>query len=220
MVLIKQHGCRNRFILLLVSLMLLSPASFAQPDIEVISILNNRAMLKINGRIQVLSVGQSVDGLQLLEAAGSDVKLKSGQTVYHYNRQAGMQTTLLKQESSTVKITQTGNGMYFTHGVINQLPVRFVVDTGATMVTISSALAQSLGINYKRDGQLAAVSTAAQVMHAYRVLFDDVAIGHIRLQRVQGIVLEGNMPVTPLLGMSFLSRVKFQYQGQTLVINE
>ena len=49
---------------------------------------------------------------------------------------------------------------------------------------------------------------------------DKVTLGDVELLYVEAGVIEGNFPTQPLLGMSFLNRVKMQDDGLILTIEE
>jgi aspartyl protease family protein len=96
--------------------------------------------------------------------------------------------------------------------------VSFVVDTGASVVSISSADAQRLGINYTR-GKPATMLTANGPARAYRVIFESVRVGDITLENVEGVVME-NLSMPALLGMSFLNRMNMRREGQLLTLTK
>jgi len=64
------------------------------------------------------------------------------------------------------------------------------------------------------------VSTANGDARVYVVSLDSVKVGDIELHGVDAAVLEGDSPPTVLLGMSFLSRLDMQHQGDVLVLKQ
>ena len=99
-------------------------------------------------------------------------------------------------------LTADGQGHFLTIGTINGITVRFLVDTGASLISMSGSDAKRLGLNYTA-GQKGAVSTANGIVPAYRVKLDEVRIGDITLNNVDGVVHAGNALPVVLLGMSF-----------------
>jgi aspartyl protease family protein len=95
--------------------------------------------------------------------------------------------------------------------------VQFLVDTGATTITLPSAEARRLDINYL-GGQRGYTQTANGRAAAYRVSLDTVKIGDITLHAVEAIVLEGDGLKIALLGMSFLNRTEMRRDGQALTL--
>jgi aspartyl protease family protein len=101
---------------------------------------------------------------------------------------------------------------------VNGISMKFMVDTGATLVTLSSSDALRAGINY-RSGQKATLQTANGTSAAYRVKLDTVRIGDITLNNVDGAVVEGNvLGDVGLLGLSFLNRLNMQREGSTMTL--
>ena len=104
-------------------------------------------------------------------------------------------------------------------GHINGKSARFLVDTGATSVSMGSAEAKRFGINYAA-GQKAFTSTANGVAPVYRVKLDEVRLGDITLNNVDGVVhLDNSLPVI-LLGMSFLNRMEMKRDGEKMTLTK
>ena len=94
--------------------------------------------------------------------------------------------------------------------------MRFLVDTGASMVALPGRDAERLGLDY-RKGPRGIIQTAGGNAIAYRVKLDRVKVGGIELTNVDGVVLEQGLDIA-LLGMSFLNRVQMQRDGQSMVL--
>ena len=64
------------------------------------------------------------------------------------------------------------------------------------------------------------MSTANGVVAAYHVKLDEVRVGTVTLNNVDGIVQpEASMPVV-LLGMSFLNRMEMKRDGETMTLKK
>lgn len=108
-------------------------------------------------------------------------------------------------------------GHFVTGGSVNGRPVRFLVDTGATLTTFSRAEAKRLGLDY-RAGAPQQIMTANGVANGWQVSLDAVTVGGATARDVDAMVLDSDaLPVT-LLGMSFLVRFDMQRRGSTLVL--
>ncbi len=107
-------------------------------------------------------------------------------------------------------------GHFVTEGFVNGAPVRFLIDTGATMVSLPARDADRLGIDYRR-GRATVTHTANGVAYAHVVRLDTVRVGGITLSSVDAIVLESGLD-TALLGMSFLNRVEMKNEGRTMTL--
>ena len=99
--------------------------------------------------------------------------------------------------------------MYFTKGTINGKSTNFLVDTGATHVTMSGHKAKSLNIDF-RKGVRSRAQTAAAVVPAWQVRLDTVEVGGIKLNNVSATVIAGDHPSEVLLGNSFLRHTQIE----------
>jgi len=175
------------------------------------------AILVIDGSApRTVKVGQKLGAVTVLEVereravidvAGERRVLKRGQ---HYQLQTGggdRQSTVLAADA---------RGHFIAEGAINGGPVRFVVDTGATVVALPAHEARRLGIDY-RKGRPGTTRTAGGIVPVFRVTLDRVKVGGIELHSVEGLVIEQGLDVA-LLGMSFLGRVEMRNEGQTMTL--
>ncbi|HAU06985.1 MAG TPA: hypothetical protein DCS49_04230 [Gammaproteobacteria bacterium] len=106
------------------------------------------------------------------------------------------------------------DGRYTTQGSINQKSVTFIVDTGATTIALNSYTAKRLALAYQ-EGRRVPVTTASGEEMGYAVQLAEIKIGDIMVRNIDAIVLEGAYPREPLLGMTFLEKVKIsQHDGR------
>ena len=185
------------------------------------ALFSGKAVLVVNGgKPRTLSVGQRTpEGVRLLSAT-------SDSAVIEYN---GQRQTLSPGQgtrvggsagpvgATQVVLTADARGHFVAMGAINGMPVRFMVDTGATSVAISTTEARRLGINYLAGVQGHA-STANGVVPMYRVKLDNVRVGDILLTNVDGTVVDGAGLSLALLGMSFLNRTQMVRDGDKLTL--
>jgi len=193
----------------------------AAPDVRVVGLFNDQAVLQINGRQHVLKAGQtSPEGVKLLEANSESAVLQiEGERV---EARLDGRVSARKQGSTAreVQVWRNTSGMYTTVGSINGLPVSFLVDTGATQVAMNAAQARRLGIDYRVTGSPAEVTTASGVERAWMVSLDSVKLGELEVRNVQAVVLDGAQPQTTLLGMSYLGRMKITNDGQLMTLQK
>ena len=189
----------------------------AATDLNVVGLFGNKAVVSINGTPpRTLSVGQrSPEGVELVavdretatfEVDGQRRTLRLGQP--YVSRAAGA--------GSSVTIKADARGMFWTEGQVNGGNVRFLVDTGATTISLSAADARRLGIDYLK-GPRGVVQTAAGHTSAYKVTLDSVRVGDIAINGVDALVIETGLPFA-LLGMSFLRRTEIRHEGETMVL--
>lgn len=197
-------------------------ADDAEINVSAVALFKDKAMLAINGKRRMLKVGATTaEGVKLLSASsdgalvelnGKQVNLKlDGKIVSNYVR--GI-------EAQSLKLYPDRQGHYVVDGLLNGNGLRFLVDTGATAVSINKGAAKRMGLLYRVDGLPTRVTTAAGVVPAYRVIFDEVKIRNLSVKRVEGIVVDGDYPREALLGQSFLNRLNMQRIGQVLELRE
>ena len=199
-------------------LLLLFPAIGWAAEVSVIGLFPNKAVVVIDGGApRVLSVGQKpVEGVTLISTDQESATLSiDGQkkTLRIGQHQAGRAPAASSQSAT---LTADSRGHFVVDGQINGGSVRFLVDTGATTIALSSGDAARLGIDY-RKGQPDVVGTANGMAQAYRVKLDTVRVGDIVVNNVDAAVLGSPMPFV-LLGMSFLNRMEMKREGQTMVL--
>lgn len=210
---------------ILFGLMLFSGALYAADkevtQIEVMALFKNKAMVSINNKQHLLKVGEpAVSGIKLIKATSKHAVLDVNGKKSKYTLGNRVQANYSKTEKKKVIIYSDSRGMYKTVGSINGYTVDFLVDTGASVIALNSTLAKRLGIQYKLKGEETVVATASGSALAFSVSLDQVKIGEIMLRNIDAVIIEGNDPETPLLGMSYLGRLKLYNEGQTLELEE
>jgi aspartyl protease family protein len=121
--------------------------------------------------------------------------------------------------TASAKITADENGHFMTDGTVNGIPVRFAVDTGATFISLPANEARHLNLDY-RKGDRVLMGTANGVAPAYRLKLDTVRVGEITLNNVDAVVMEKDGPPIVLLGMSFLSRMNMNRDGEIMTLTK
>lgn len=212
---------RNAFYSMSVLAATLSSGAAFATDIEVTGLFSNKAMVSINrGNPRVMSAGQtSPEGVKLIsadstgavfEVDGQKKKIGMGQSI---------STSYASGAKPTVKLVADGGGHFSTTGSINGRPIKFLVDTGATMVSFSTNTARQFGIDLNRASQ-GAVSTAGGVVRSYSVTLDNVKIGGISMNYVEASIVDGLPDGFALLGNSFLSRLQMSREGNVLTLTQ
>lgn len=112
-----------------------------------------------------------------------------------------------------VLLTRNRFGHYVAPGSINGVPVVFLLDTGATSLSIPAKVAAKMNLVPRGQSR---VSTANGTVTVDNVLLDEVALGNITLTRINAHInpyMEGE---TVLLGMSFMKHLEMTQKGDTL----
>jgi len=190
-------------------------------DVNVIGLFPGKAVVSINrGAPRTLSVGQRTpEGVLLvsvessaavLEVDGKRERLEMGQH-FETASQSGARTA--------TTLAPDDRGHFQVSGAINGGHIRFLVDTGATLVALSTADAQRLGIDYRSGRRSMSVLADGRRIPSYNVTLDSVTVGDLTLFNVEGNVHEGSAGVA-LLGMSFLARTEMRREGANLVLTK
>jgi len=106
-------------------------------------------------------------------------------------------------------------GHYVATGSINGQPVTFLLDTGASDVSIPDGLAKKLKLK-RGIGQI--YNTANGQITAYLTKLNRVSLGDIELRNVRASINPSMQGDEVLLGMSFLKELEFTQRGDTLTI--
>jgi len=108
-------------------------------------------------------------------------------------------------------------GHYVASGMINHQPVVFMLDTGATNISIPEKVAQRLKL---KAGIKITVNTANGEIDVYATRLRRVGLGAIELQDVRANINPFMQGEEILLGMSFLKHLNFSQQGDKLLIRQ
>lgn len=122
-----------------------------------------------------------------------------------------------KSGRNTVVLQQNRYGHYVTAGLINGQAVTFMLDTGATQVSVPQALANKLGMRPRGQSY---VNTANGSVIVYPSTIDELQIGSIVLTDVPANINPHVDGEEILLGMSALKRVEFTQTGNQLIIRD
>jgi len=186
-------------------------------DVVLVGTFGKQAAVLVidGGEPRTVRVGRELSGVKVIAVSADGAVIEV----------AGERRTLARGQHSTsgigggrqtITLAADTRGHFVTTGAINDRPVRFVVDTGATLVALPAADAQRIGLDY-RKGEVALTKTAAGVVPVFKVRLDKVRLGAIELHGVDGVVIEQGLDVA-LLGMSFLSRVDMRHEGQLMTL--
>lgn len=134
----------------------------------------------------------------------------------------GAMTQVLKPPPVTVSATgeltipRARDGHFYAMGTVNGHPVQFLVDTGATLVVVSEALARSAGLS---GGQSTVFRTANGDLAGRVVGHVAVGVGPVQVDGLRvGVGLVGGDSNKALLGQNFLSRFSVTLSGDEMVL--
>ncbi len=204
----------------LIVLLLASPLQ-AVEKLRVMALFPDKAMIAIDGRNRLLTVGKtSPEGVRLISADSYAAVVEFDGTRHALQLGKGVAASYKEKKQVQQRIVMGNDGAYSIQGAINGHSLPMVVDTGANTVALSADHAAITGIDYRHNGTRVMVQTASGVVKGYEIRLSSVRAGSIRLQNVAAVVIEGSLPEKVLLGMSFLSRLHIQNKGNLMVLTK
>ena len=184
--------------------------------------LGDKALLIIDGQARGVAVGSTVQGVRLVRIDGTQAQIE-----------ANGKSQLLRLGGTAVVAGDAGGGggaggrivlpvgpggHYTGLASINGHSTPFVVDTGATMVSMGVDVAAQLGVDLRNSGGAGAM-TANGVVPVRTVTLPKVTIGNVTVYNVEALVVPQSMPVV-LLGNSFLSHFQMHSDASSLVLDK
>lgn len=124
---------------------------------------------------------------------------------------------LTDEGESTVVLQRNRMHHYVASGIINQTPVVFLLDTGATEVVVPEGLARRIGL---KPGQKSIANTANGTVQVRQTMIDTLQLGSITLRDVRASINPGMSGEEILLGMSALKDLEFTQSGDTLTLRQ
>lgn len=193
------------------------------PAVALSGVLGSKVILEIDGQRHTVTDGDvTAEGVTLLshDHEQAQVKIKGKEYRIKLGAAPVGSTYAARAEAKEHKVYKDSYGMYRTVGLINGRVARFLVDTGATTIAMSTSAAKRLGIDFMRlsKGKRYPVGTANGIAYAYRVVLDSVSVGGIEAYFVEAAIIEGDATNDILLGMSYLSRLNVAQQQGTMIL--
>lgn len=140
---------------------ILAVGQMAAEGVKLIAVDARAATFEIDGRRQVLEMGQ------------------------HF------ETAAAPGERASVTLAPDSRGHFVADAQVNGGHMRLLVDTGATMVRLSLQDARRLGIDYTKGEPGYSIVADGRRVPNYRLKLDSVSIGGITLYNVEATVGEG-----------------------------
>jgi aspartyl protease family protein len=201
------------------ALLCLLPTLAVAQDVGLAAIMGSKAVLIVDGgEPRSVRVGESLDGVRLVAIQGDQAVIEIGGKKRPLRVGQHAVGTPGPDGSGKITLTADGQGHFFTTGSVNGTSVRFLVDTGATMISLGAADARRIGLDPNR-GVKGLTNTANGQAVVTKVQLDTVRIGDVSLHNVDALIHQTDMPMA-LLGMSFLNRMEMQRDGSTMTLKK
>ncbi len=198
------------------SAVLLCAAAQAQ-TVSLSGSMGNKALLVIDGTPRTLAAGNVHSGVKLVsvnandavvEINGKRLALTAGGTPVNLGGAAS------EGSGSQIVLNAVSGGHFVSSGSINGKAVRFMVDTGATFISMGQQEADRIGLNY-RSGTRGYSQTANGPVQVYRTTLDSVRVGDVQVFNIEAVIMPMPMDVV-LLGNSFLSRFQMRRDNDVM----
>ena len=163
------------------------------------------------------NIGRTFIWIAWIIAIGLFVLLFQNILDNQYNPNSQPESFIDTQGKAEVHLQQNRQGHYLVNGRINDVSVSFLLDTGATSVSIPAHIADNL--NLPNQGEYR-VNTANGPVKVFKTSIDQLSIGNIFLYNVDANINPGMQSNEILLGMSALKRVEFSQTGKQLILRE
>lgn len=213
-----------RATLLTAALLMTGLASQAQPAGPRVSFNGslgaNKALLLIDGEPRTLAVGQTIKGVHLVSMGDDQAQVEVGgkrQTlVYGASPGSIGDASAAPGAGKQIMLSAGAGGHFTTNGTINGQTTQFLIDTGATTVSIAQGEAERLNLRY-RDGRRVMTQTANGAVPAHLIQLASVRVGDVEVRNIEAIVIPGQMSHV-LLGNSFLTRFQMKRENDVLLL--
>jgi aspartyl protease family protein len=156
-------------------------------------------------------------GLASLSAAVSAKSVVMLDRAGHGQVQA-VQAAEMPQTSPAGAVLKSADGHYWAQATVDGRAVKFLVDTGATAVSLTPEDAIRLGFSPQTLSYDHSVQTASGLTRAAKINLSRVSVSGIAVANVEAYVIEKGLP-TSLLGMTYLGRLsRFEATPQSLIL--
>ncbi|MGB3167005.1 MAG: TIGR02281 family clan AA aspartic protease [Alteraurantiacibacter sp.] len=110
------------------------------------------------------------------------------------------------------------DGHFYADTVVDGVPVRMLVDTGASVIALTGQDAAALGLYWGRDEVVPVAQGASGPVYGVTTSLSHVRVGEFEARNVEAMIIPEGLPIS-LLGQSFLSTVKtVRIEGDRLVL--
>jgi aspartyl protease family protein len=178
---------------------------------------DSKALLLIDGAPATVTVGDTVRGVKLRSLRNGQAEVEVGGKVLLLSPGGSASVGSGRGTGAggtSITIPMGTGGHFETSGAINGRPVQFLVDTGATVISMGVGDAERIGLDWRR-GQRAMSQTAGGVVPIYLLNLTSVRVGEVEVFNVNAAVLQADMP-SILLGNSFLGRFSMRRDADVL----
>lgn len=116
-----------------------------------------------------------------------------------------------------VRLKRNRYGHYNVSGKINGHTVEFLLDTGATNISVPVKVADRIGLKRMYETEF---YTANGLARGFGTKINDVSVGKIALSNLKASINPNVEDEIILLGMTFLKHIEFTQRGDLLILRQ
>ncbi len=194
-------------------------AMAAGQSIALAGVLGSKALLVVDGSApRAVGPGETHQGVKVLSVTRDEatVEVQGAKRLLRL----GESPVALGTSGSGKRITLMADnrGHFVNTGFINGKLMKYMVDTGASVVAIGRPDAERMGIPFQQ-GQAVFMSTANGMAQGWRVRLDSMRLGDVEVLGVDAVVMPEGMPFV-LLGNSFLASFQMTRTNEQMVLEK
>jgi len=133
---------------------------------------------------------------------------------------APVQVAAPPANSRSLVLRASDGGHFAVEARVDGRRIPFMIDTGASQITIRESDAARLGFHPKERDYTVRINTANGAGRAAQVDLRMVEVGDIVVRDLPALVIPDNMLNVNLLGMTFLSRVRWSHERGKLMLEQ
>ena len=119
-------------------------------------------------------------------------------------------------DGNTITIPRAADGHYYATLKINNTPLRFLIDTGASDIVLNRQDVTRVGIHADDLNYIGSAQTANGIVRTAPVVLKQVSFGPFSDRNISASVTDGQMGIS-LLGMRYLQRFdRFEFTDDML----
>jgi len=116
------------------------------------------------------------------------------------------------------RIALSDDGHFWVRAMVNGVPRRFLIDTGATYTTLSPASAQTADVAVDDNPRTIALNTANGASTGAMASINELKVGNVVARKLDVVVAPG-LGDTNVLGMNFLNRLAgWRVEGKHMIL--
>lgn len=202
--------------------LLLATTLAQSQSVTLTGMVGSKALLLVDGgEPKIVAAGESYKGVKIVSTAGDSAVMEVNGR--RYNARIGDSPASVgggqmggNGSGSKIIMSMGSGGHFMAQGSINGKATQFMVDTGATTVSMGAAQAKQMGLDYTA-GRPVRMNTANGQTLGYLLTLNSMRVADVEVFNVEAIVSPQSMPFV-LLGNSFLTRFSMRRDSDQMVL--